>query len=566
MGGIIERIKNWWADSSPAQRYTTLGGIAVTLLLLVGIYSVASRPRYALLYGGLDDASQGQIVAELQTRGVPVKYDLPGQVEVPADRVNELRMQLASSGKIPKGAHLGVENLGDMNLTTTPAVERQRLKAIAEGELSASIETNPGVRMAQVHITLGDPSPFAEQQRPPTAAINLVTSGNGSISHESAKGIAMLVANSVDGLDLKHVVVLDERSQALYNGNELDGSDTMATSKLDMEQSLARKEETRLQSKLDAVFGTGSTSVSVTCEVDMDQKHVKTTSQEFKKGAATKSMTEKMNGQGGGAPVAAGAAANLTQQPAGTSGGDKDHYENSVQELAPNSTLTETESNPAVGVIKSMTINILADSGKDKPFADAGRLQSLKDYINAEIANKDKKSFVASVTATSFDNSAKNQVMQAQGEAASSARLQQIMSMLPIFALLIVGIMVVKQISKIGKPSYTTLAMPDGQMVQVPLVNGQVPQQYAMVSSHDAAADASHGDSLNKHIARFSEEELAQMTEDGVIYRDNGEIVEVEKIREKKSVHLAAIKQMAKDRPEPTAMLIKTWLAETPTR
>jgi hypothetical protein len=35
-----------------------------------------------------------------------------------------------------------------------------------------------------------------------------------------------------------------------------------------------------------------------------------------------------------------------------------------------------------------------------------------------------------------------------------------------------------------------------------------------------------------------------------------------EKIAEKKSVHLAAIKQMAKDRPEPTAMLIKTWLAE----
>jgi flagellar biosynthesis/type III secretory pathway M-ring protein FliF/YscJ len=52
------------------------------------------------------------------------------------------------------------------------------------------------------------------------------------------------------------------------------------------------------------------------------------------------------------------------------------------------------------------------------------------------------------------------------------------------------------------------------------------------------------------------------MGEDGIIYRDNNEIVEVEKIREKKSVHLSAIKQMAKDRPEPTAMLIKTWLTE----
>jgi flagellar biosynthesis/type III secretory pathway M-ring protein FliF/YscJ len=40
------------------------------------------------------------------------------------------------------------------------------------------------------------------------------------------------------------------------------------------------------------------------------------------------------------------------------------------------------------------------------------------------------------------------------------------------------------------------------------------------------------------------------------------EVIEVERIKEKKSAHLAAIKQMAKERPESTALLIKTWIAD----
>lgn len=563
MGGIIEKLKNWWLESNPTQRYTTLGGIGLTIILLVGVYSVASRPRYAMLYSGLSAADQGSIVSELQGQGIPVKYDVPGQVEVPADKVSELTMKLASSGKVPKSAHLGDTNLGDMNLYTTPAVERERLKAIAEGKLASAIETNPGVRTAGVHITLGDPSPFVEQQRAPTAAVNLVTTGNGSVSRDSAKGIAMLVANSVDGLDMKHVVVVDERTQPLYNGNELDGGDAAATNKLDMEQRIARKEEQRLQGILDGIYGAGSTKVSVNCEVDMDEKHVKKSERRFTKGAPTKSMKENMTGAASGPSGGSGIDSNL-RAPSSDQTKPGDNYTSTVESLEPNSTFTETDSTPAVGTVKSMTINVAADS-KETRFGDPAKLQELKTFVQNEVATKNKQNFVASVTPMAFDDTIKTQVTQAQGEAASSARLQQVLSVLPIAALLIVGIMVVKQIGKLGKPTYASVTTADGQVLQVPMVNGHVSTSYAM-ANHQDHHEPSHSDHLSNSLSRYTEEELAQMTEDGIIYRDNGEIVEVEKIREKKSVHLSAIKQMAKDRPEPTAMLIKTWLAETSSR
>lgn len=565
MGGIIERIKAWWTNSSPTQRYTTLGGVAITILLLVGIFSFASKPKYALLYGGLSQEEQASIVTELQAQGVSVKYEVPGQVEVPESEVSKLRMSLTNSGKIPKGAHMGNDSLGSSNLFDTPKVERERLKVIAEGELAKSIETNPGVRSARVHLTIGNDTPFSDQEQSATASISLVTTGPGSITREAGRGIAMLVANSVQGLDMKRVVVLDEKGHALYNGSEMEGVDAIASSKLELEMNMARKEEQRIQNLLDGIYGAGVTRVSVRCEIDMDQRHVKENKRTVKKGAAVKSATETMSGASGGSP-GAGLAAN-NQAPAAIAGTSGDNYVSKVEQTEPNITETTTENERAVGSIKSMVINVAADNKEDR-FGDAAKLQSLTDFVQTEVAGKDPSAFIAKVTAMPFDDTGKTQIVQAQTEAASAARMQQILSLLPIGALLIVGIMVVKQISKMGQPTMTSIVAPNGQVLEVPMINGQIPANAILASLQEPStagqelSEADSGEALQRSIAKFSEEELAQMTEDGIIYRNNNDILEVEKIKEKKSAHLVAIKQMAKDRPEPTAMLIKTWLTE----
>ncbi|HLP00161.1 MAG TPA: flagellar M-ring protein FliF C-terminal domain-containing protein [Fimbriimonas sp.] len=568
MGGIIERIKAWWTQSSSTQRATTIGGVVITLLLMVGVFSYASKPRFTLLYGGLSQEDQAAIVTEIQAQGIPVKYDVPGQIEVPEGEASKLRMSLVTSGKVPKSAHMGNEALNTSGgVFDTPAKERERLRAIAEGELAKSIETNPGVRSARVHITLGDPSPFSEQQRPATASVSLITTGSGSISREAARGIAMLVANSVEGLEMKRVVVLDERGQALYNGGDLEGADALASNKLELEQSISRREELRLQALLDGIYGVGATRVSVRCEVDMDQRHVKKNERVVGKGAETKVMSENMKGAGGGTPGAGLGA----QTPAAVTGGAGDDYKSEVKQLEPNITETVTENERAVGTIKSLVINVAANN-KEELFGDPEKLQSLTALVETEVAGKEGDSgFIAKVTPVAFDESGKTQMVQAQTEAASAAKMQQILSVLPIAALLVVGVLVVKQIGKMGQPTTTSIVMDNGQVLQVPLVNGQIPSNAILASMQDPAMqprlaeDADNSESLQRSLAKFTEEELAQMTEDGIIYRSNEDVLEVEKIKEKKSAHLVAIKQMAKDRPEPTAMLIKTWLSE-PTR
>ena len=551
MGGFIDKIKNWWLESSSTQRYTTLGGIALTFVLMFGIFTVASRPKFEMLYGGLSQVDQAAIVTDIQTQGIPVKYDTPGQVEVPSDKVAQLRMHLTTAGKVPKGAHLGDEGLTDMGLGVTPTVERERIRTMKEGEMARSIETNPGVRSARVHVTLGDPSPFSENQRPATASVSLVTAGQGSISHEAARGIAMLVANSVDGLDMKHVVVLDERSEALYNGSEATENGSIASSKLDMEQAESRKEEQRIQSTLDGVYGPLTTKVMVSCDINMDETHKHEVTQQTKKGAVVKSMTEQMAGSGPGGGQSSGIGSNL-KAPATSSEKPGDNYTNTVVENEPTRTETTTDTRPAVGTVKSKTITVMADT-KEGRFDTPEKLAALTSIIKNQVAGKDPSKFKAEVVPTNFDDTSKVQIVKAQDESKSAARMQQLFSLLPIVALLIVGIMVVKQLGKISKPTLATMMTVDGQMMQVPMGGGQVQTTYMTTGNSDHAS-AQGVESYNKALSKYSEAELAQMSEDGIIYRDNDEIVEVEKIREKKSVHLSAIKQMAKDRPEPTAM------------
>jgi flagellar M-ring protein FliF len=577
MGGLIERIKAWWENSTATQRYTTLGGIALAVLLMVGIFSFASKPRYAMLYGGLSQADQASIVTEIQTLGIPVKYDIPGNIEVPEDKIAELRMKLVSTGKVPKGAHFGLENLSQMTLTDTPAVERERLKAIAEGELARSIESNPAVRSARVHITLGDPSPFIEQQRPPSAAISLITAGATSLKGDSARGIAMLVANSIDGMELKNVVVLDENSKPLFDGKQLENSDKAATQKIELEQSIAKDEEIRLQSNLDMIFGAGNTKVSVRCEVDLDEVKKVTNSKTFGKGVDIKKMTEKMGG-GASATQAAGMTSNQgTQAPATPDNNGDGNYESKVTQTEPNVTEINEVRNPSAGSMKSMMINVAANTagvkaadGEDVEAKRAEFVQKVNEFVQAEIATKtatDGANFQAKVTAVEFDNTAQNVVSRSQEDAASAARLQQLMSMLPIAALLIVGVMVVRQLGKMTGEKMTQVVTPDGKVIQVPLVNGQIPMSYAMVQEPEHstsiepyeesprldAAALQHG----MDSGRFSVN-----AEGGIVFHDEEEVLEVKKIREKKSASLAAIKQMAVDRPEATAMLIKSWLSE----
>ena len=571
MGGLIDRLKGWWFAATPSRRLTTLGGIALTLVLAVTVASYAGKPHFTMLFGGLSAADQAAVVGEVQAMGVPVQYDTAGTVEVPDGKAAEVRMRLATTGKLPKSSHPGIGDLGAMNLYTTPAVERERLKSILEGELSKSIETVPSVQSARVHLTLGDPSPFGDQRRAATASVNVVQNAAGGLTQEQARGVALLVANAVDGLELKNVVVLNERMEPIFNGSDTVGSEHVAEKKIDLERDVAKGEERKLQSALDTMFGPGATLVTVRAEVDLDEEDTTTSAHKVQEGQATETAQEKMKDGGAAAPQPAGFAANGGAAPAATpeASGGSGEYTQKVTRYEPGATDTVTKRKKATGGMRRMLINVAANTGKfDKPEDADAFVASVKSFVGNEFGNQtDRASFQALVTPVKFDTSAQKMAEAAQAEAGGLAKRQQYISMLPVAALLVVGFLVVRTIGKFGKPAISeakqgamaalgggglALAGAGGSGVSggVSALEGGSPLEAAL-QSHFSEGGGPMG--LGSGVAG---------SEGGIEFESDEERIRISKIKERTSIPLEQIRQMSAERPEAVAMLVKSWLMD----
>jgi hypothetical protein len=129
--------------------------------------------------------------------------------------------------------------------------------------------------------------------------------------------------------------------------------------------------------------------------------------------------------------------------------------------------------------------------------------------------------------------------------------MQQIISMLPIAALLFVGFLVMKSIGKFSKG--TSMAIVGGGSLPVPYNQSALPG-----SSGDLlrAVDRVGGGDGGGQFARSGGDGGGDDDE------SDAQLASIKGISRKVNVPLEQIKKMSSDRPETVAMLIKGWLLE----
>ncbi|MDK6651377.1 flagellar M-ring protein FliF, partial [Klebsiella pneumoniae] len=79
-----------------------------------------------------------------------------GAIEVPAEKVHELRLRLAQQG-LPKGGAVGFELLDQEKFGISQFSEQVNYQRALEGELSRTIETIGPVKGARVHLAMPKP-------------------------------------------------------------------------------------------------------------------------------------------------------------------------------------------------------------------------------------------------------------------------------------------------------------------------------------------------------------------------------------------------------------------------
>jgi flagellar M-ring protein FliF len=163
---ILEHVKKLTATLSRRQMATMAATFVGVVGLIVGSAYWVNAPSYALLYSDLDAESANQVVTRLKNAKIQYVLDDGGRaVRVPVDKLDELRLEMASEG-LPTTGRIGFEVFDRTAFGTTEFLEQVNFRRGLEGELGRTIGTIAEVASARVHIAMPKDTLFTGEQQP----------------------------------------------------------------------------------------------------------------------------------------------------------------------------------------------------------------------------------------------------------------------------------------------------------------------------------------------------------------------------------------------------------------
>lgn len=248
--------------------------IVFPLLMMASVAGIifvskwAQQPDYSVLYSDLSSADSAAVVERLKQQ--KVKYEIRGDGSTiavsPPEMVHELRLGLAADG-IPKGGTVGFELFDSTSLGTTTFVERLKFMRALQGELERTIASIDSVVNARVHVVQPEKTVFSKTGSTPTASVMLRLRPGAELTEAQIKGIANLVAGSVEGLSTDNVTIVDVFGNLLTVKKDDEEFGVEAT-RLEYQRSLEQSYVQRIEQMLSKVLGPGKVISRVTAEVD----------------------------------------------------------------------------------------------------------------------------------------------------------------------------------------------------------------------------------------------------------------------------------------------------------
>ena len=243
---------------------------AAAIAILVAMVLWAKSPDYRTLYSNLSDQDGGAIVTQLTQMNIPYRFtEGSGAIEVPADKVHELRLRLAQQG-LPKGGAVGFELLDQEKFGISQFSEQVNYQRALEGELARTIETLGPVKRARVHLAMPKPSLFVREQKSPSASVTVNLEPGRALDEGQISAVVHLVSSAVAGLPPGNVTLVDQGGHLLTQSNtsSRDLNDAQLKYASDVEGRIQR----RIESILSPIVGNGNVHAQVTAQLDFANK------------------------------------------------------------------------------------------------------------------------------------------------------------------------------------------------------------------------------------------------------------------------------------------------------
>ena len=264
----------------PVRKKAMLGAGTAGLLALLVALALWSRavPMAPLFTHTLPPAEAGQVIDQLQKLGEKVQYGQMGDlIMVPAERVNELRMKLATLG-YPKSAPSGYELMDKQSFGQSQLQERTNLQRALGSRLEQQIATISAVQSVKVMVALPHQNGFYREQDKASASVALTLQPGHVLDRTQVAGIVHMTATAVPGLAPKAVTITDQDGHWLTQPEGDLRADLTAQQRAHLRETEARLLK-RVNEILEPALGADNLRATVTAELDFNQ--VESTSEAF---------------------------------------------------------------------------------------------------------------------------------------------------------------------------------------------------------------------------------------------------------------------------------------------
>ncbi|MEO1291239.1 MAG: flagellar basal-body MS-ring/collar protein FliF [Pseudomonadota bacterium] len=537
-------LADTWKSLTLTRKLVLAGAVAGTIGTILALAQVATKPSMALLYGGLEEQSAGEVVGALEQMNVP--FDIRGgSIYVDGDQRDFVRMSLAREG-LPQQGQKGYELLDNMSGfgTTSEMFEAAYWRA-KEGELARTIMAVPGVSSVRVHIGNASRRPFQSTDVQPTAAVTVRMTG-GALSEQSALSIRYLVSLSVAGIDPKQVAVIDAKHGVILR----PGQDRAFSADGTIAEERAKRMEKEIEKLLSVRVGDGNVRVSVTVETTTEQETIseRIVDPDSRVTLTADNITLSEISEKGAANVTV--ASNLPDGDAAGGGGPKSEREETRENVAYSYSETRRDQVRQAGAVKRIGVAVLIDDietvAEDGTVSFQPRspeeLAAIQQLVRSAVAFDEQRGDVVTVESMRFapiPNTGEI-VEQAFAERFLEAHAMTLVQLgiLSLVALLL-GLLVVRPILK----STAAPALADDPLADVPGVTA-LPNQPQTLSENDVPSI--------QELAGTPEEMAEQLIQDesNTIVIDDG------------TDTMETLRDLVADKTEESAALLRSWLAE----
>ena len=268
---IRTQLNEFLQKYSRKQKISMAVALALVLLLVTGLIFYFTRTEYVVLYDNLDPQQSGEVLNTLQNNGINARLGITSRViEVPKNDEKRAQVFVATEG-LPT-ARFSFEDALSGNAFMMTSEERQRRIQLAQQNfLAATIEEIAGVRKAVVNVSIPERSGFVLADESSYAKASVFLDLQTQLDEPSINGIAVLVANAVDGLDQNNVTIHGSDGRVLSQRQGSQEVFEMGT-QLDMQRAVQLDLEHSITDFLSTVYGHGHVVVMANVKLDFNSE------------------------------------------------------------------------------------------------------------------------------------------------------------------------------------------------------------------------------------------------------------------------------------------------------